>query len=60
MSIEYVVKWEIVVDADSKQEAAERALEMHRDSQSIATVFEVAEFNNADDEFEEIDVVEEN
>ena len=58
MSKEYLVKWEIVVDADTKKEAAQRALEMQRDSQSLSTVFEVAEFNYPGDEFEEIDVTE--
>ena len=59
MSKEYLVKWEIVVDADNKEEAAQRALEIQRDSQSVSTVFDVAEFNNTADEYEEIDVTEE-
>ena len=54
--MEYLVKWEIVIDAGTKQEAAERALEMHRDDQSLSTVFEVGEFNNVNDKMEEIDV----
>jgi hypothetical protein len=35
----YRITWEIDIDAESPQEAAERALEIHRDPKSIATVF---------------------
>jgi hypothetical protein len=37
----YRVTWEIDIDAESPRQAAERALEIHRDPKSIATVFEV-------------------
>lgn len=38
---EYSVTWEITIEADSPREAAERALEIHRNPESIATVFTV-------------------
>lgn len=37
----YRVTWEIDIDADSPRAAAERAQEMMRDPESIATVFKV-------------------
>ena len=37
----YTVTWEIQIEADSHLEAAEKALEIQRDPDSIATVFEV-------------------
>ena len=37
----YRVSWEIDIDADSPREAAERALEIQRRPDSIATVFTV-------------------
>jgi ssDNA-binding Zn-finger/Zn-ribbon topoisomerase 1 len=39
----YLVKWEIDIEADSPKEAAEKALAIHRRTDSIATVFEVIE-----------------
>ena len=38
---EYVVRWEIQLDADSPRDAAERALAIHRDPKSLAVFFEV-------------------
>ena len=35
------VRWEIDVDAQTVKEAAQKALEIQRDPQSIATVFDV-------------------
>jgi len=43
----YLVKWEIDIDADSPHEAAEKALAIQRNPESIATVFEVT-FNTFD------------
>jgi hypothetical protein len=40
---EYHVTWEIDLDADSPREAAERALAIHRNPESIATFFEVTD-----------------
>jgi hypothetical protein len=37
----YRVSWEIDIDADSPQQAVERALEIQRRPDSIATVFTV-------------------
>lgn len=41
---EYLVCWHINIQADSPQEAAEKALEIQRDPTSLATVFEVSLF----------------
>lgn len=43
--MEYKVTWTIVLDADSPEEAARQALEIHRDHDSWATHFEVREPN---------------
>ncbi len=37
----YRVIWEIAIEADSPQEAAQEALKIHRDPESVATHFEV-------------------
>ncbi len=53
----YHVTWEIEIDADTPRDAAERALEIHRNPQSIATVFTVADTSDAlDPEGVEIDL----
>lgn len=39
----YLVEWYIDVEAESPQEAAEKALEIQRDPDSIATVFTVSD-----------------
>jgi len=39
---EYTVNWTIELSADSPEQAAKMALEIHRDRDSIATFFEVA------------------
>lgn len=39
--VSYLVIWMIDIEADSPQEAAEEALRIHRDPESIATVFEI-------------------
>jgi hypothetical protein len=39
--MEYTVKWEIQVEATSPEAAARQALEIQRDENSTATVFEV-------------------
>lgn len=39
---EFTVTWTIDLDADSAQEAAQRAREIQRDPESTATFFEVA------------------
>ena len=38
---EFKVVWEMDIEADTPRAAAERALEIHRDPQSIATEFTV-------------------
>jgi len=38
----YRVRWEINLDAESAQEAAKKALAIHRNSESTATVFDVS------------------
>ncbi len=44
MTRTYTVRWEIDVDAESPKEAAKQALEIQRDPESLATVFEVFEY----------------
>jgi len=39
----YLVIWVIDIEADNPTEAAKQALEIHRDSESIATVFNVVD-----------------
>jgi len=46
MNMEYRVKWEIDIEADSQEEAVKEALKIQRDTNSIATVFEVTSINN--------------
>lgn len=41
MTRTYRVEWSMEIDADSAEQAARRALEIHRDPASIATVFDV-------------------
>ncbi len=51
MAHTYHVHWEIDLVADSPREAAERALAIQRDPESIATVFDVSQvgsYLNAD------------
>ncbi|MBM4719713.1 hypothetical protein GS449_14865 [Rhodococcus hoagii] len=38
---EFNVVWEMDIEADSRREAAEKALAIHRNPESIATVFSV-------------------
>jgi hypothetical protein len=40
---EFLVSWKINLDADSPQEAAQKALDIQRDPTSIATVFKVVD-----------------
>ena len=40
---EYRVVWEIEVDAESPEDAAQQALRIQRDSSSLATVFYISE-----------------
>ena len=37
----FLVKWEIEIEAETPQEAAQKALEIQRDPESIANVFQV-------------------
>jgi len=39
--MEYHIKWEIEVEADSPLEAVQEALRIQRDPESMATIFEV-------------------
>ena len=41
----YFVTWEIEVDAESHKDAARQALEIQRDPQSTAVVFDVVKFD---------------
>ena len=42
----YLVTWDIEVDALTARGAAEEALRIHRDPESIATIFQVIEFRD--------------
>lgn len=37
----YAANWTMEIDAESPEEAARKALEIHRDPKSLATCFEV-------------------
>lgn len=54
---EYLVTWEVDVEAESPHAAAEKALEMQRDPGSLATCFTVADVET--DETTTIDFFEE-
>lgn len=54
MSKHYEVAWTIDIYADDPDEAAAKALEIQRDPESIATVFEV--HDTVSDEVHTIDV----
>lgn len=43
----FLVTWEIEIEAESPFEAARKALEIHRDPASIATVFDVHGVNGS-------------
>ena len=58
MSKAYSVVWEINLDADSHQEAAELALEIQRDKYSTALFFEVSEDSTGVEK--SIDLLEDN
>ena len=56
---EYIVRWEIDIDADSPREAAEKALEVVRDPASIATFFQVLDRDSLEEaEWESVDLAE--
>lgn len=42
---EYLISWEIGLVADTPEEAAQQALEIQRDPNSMATVFDVTDEN---------------
>jgi len=50
---EYLVRWEIEIEAETPQDAAAQALDIQRDPDSIATVFDVS---GADGETTRVDV----
>jgi hypothetical protein len=39
----YIVKWTIEIDAETPVEAAWKALDIHRDPDSLATAFDVCD-----------------
>ena len=43
MKTNYLVTWEIDMEAETPREAAQRALDIMRDPESIGTVFKVAD-----------------
>lgn len=54
--MQFRVTWAIDIEADTAREAAEKALEVQRDPESTAVIFEVKEFYGSG-EFEEIDLL---
>jgi len=52
--VEYTIIWEINLEADSPVEAAIKALEIHRDPESLATNFIVV--NQETGEEEDVDL----
>lgn len=59
----YRVRWEIDIWADSREDAVEKSLAIHRNPESIATVFDVAPheqfLEHGESIFERIDLSEE-
>lgn len=53
---EFHVTWETVLDAANHREAASRALAIHRDPESIATVFAVRHLHTGDSATYEVDL----
>jgi len=47
----YLVTWEMEFDAETPEEAARQALTVHRDPESLATVFTVLEIANEHGDF---------
>lgn len=45
----YHVSWEIEIDAENPRDAAKQALAIQRDPHSLATVFQVLEFDTEQD-----------
>lgn len=45
---EYIVTWQMDIEAESPLEAAKEALRIHRDPASIATIFTVQEKDRSD------------
>lgn len=58
METQYLVTWHCEIYATSPREAAEKALYIHRNPESIATVFEVRMNDQDLDEAERIDLSE--
>lgn len=48
--MEYLVQWEMPIEADSPLEAAQKALRIHRNPESIATIFTVS-WTGSDNQF---------
>lgn len=46
---QYLVTWEIDIEADSDEEAAAKALEIQRDPESTATFFWVKHVNSGEE-----------
>lgn len=44
----YKVVWEIDIEADNPEKAAQQALEIQRDPESIATVFRIHDIDSGD------------
>ena len=58
MTVDYTVTWTAVISADSHHEAAKLALEMLRDAESPAKVFEVEEDCECNSTVVEVDLTD--
>ena len=56
--MEWLVRWEMMFDADTAEEAARKALEVQRDPDSIAVVFDVRPVDDNDAFFTTVDLLE--
>ena len=56
---DYIVRWEILINAESPTDAAKIAQEIQRDPDSLATNFEVIEILDDGERLYEIDLYEE-
>jgi len=55
MTKTYVVTWEMDIEAETPEAAAAKALEIHRDPESIATMFDVHDMTTGEGFREDMD-----
>lgn len=52
------VRWEIDIDAETKEAAALAALERQRQTDSTSVIFDVREADKSEDDFDIIDLID--